>query len=161
VYSDRFSLARSVSADIDLSLLMPDARNTLQQPQRARADLPATLWIPIARHGRRELSGVDVSLNNGDLLPRMPQRDCVDLLIVALVRILRMTVAASPLAADRSSQVYKSHDRDQRSLWCLETAVATYVNEGGAYGTQALLRWSGETGGADPHAVSARPPGRI
>jgi hypothetical protein len=149
VYSDRFSLARSVSADIDLSLLMPDARNALQQPQRARADLPATLWIPIARHGRRELSGVDVSLNNGDLLPRMPQRDCVDLLIVALVRILRMTVAASPRAADRNSQVYKSLDRDQRSLWCLETAVATYVNEGGAHGTHALLRWSGEAGSAD------------
>jgi hypothetical protein len=68
-YSDRFSMARSVSADVDLSLLMPNARATLQQPQRARADLPATLWIPIARHGRTELSGVDVSLNNGDLLP--------------------------------------------------------------------------------------------
>jgi hypothetical protein len=81
----------------------------------------------------------------------MPQRDCVDLLVVALVRILRMTIAASPHAADRNSQVYTSLDRDQRSLWCLETALATYVNEGGAHGARTLLAW-GRTDGADEPA---------
>ncbi|HEX2804624.1 MAG TPA: hypothetical protein VHN80_00455, partial [Kineosporiaceae bacterium] len=62
-----------------------------------------------------------------------------------------MTIAASPRAADRNSQVYTSLDRDQRSLWCLETALATYVNEGGAHGARTLLAW-GRTDGADEPA---------
>jgi hypothetical protein len=150
-YHSRFSLRRAVSTDIDLSRLPPQVRGMLRNRRADGNPDDEITWVPVARHSRVELSSVNVVMNTGDLLPRLPQRDCLDLLVNALVRILRMTIAASSEAATKGSLAYRSLHQDHRALWCIERAVAQYVDEGGSAAARTTIDWAGA---ADPSALS-------
>jgi hypothetical protein len=141
-YTDRYSLARSVTADIDLSEIPPDILMTLRSEGSGLLTNNRRIWIPIGRHSRVELSAVDVLSQTGEHLPRLPQSVCNDLLAVALQRILRMTLTSSQHAAEEKSEVYRSLNRDHRSIWCLEKAISNYIHTGNSMGARAITRWS-------------------
>lgn len=157
-YAHRGSLSRSVSADIDLTLLPGPTLEILGDWRSRTVDGTPRHWIPVARHSRVELSSVDVSLNNGDLLPRLPQRDCSELLAVALLRILRMTMAASMHASTVDSEVYRALNRNHRSVWTLEKAISQYVHQGGSEGQRALALWADDISVRDPRATAPSAP---
>jgi hypothetical protein len=121
---DRGHLRRTVSLDVDLDSLTSQERETLCA-SRGPDGQPRTVWVPVSRHSRRDLSPVVVRDSSGKVIPRQTTQETARLLAEGLSRLFRML-----LETDGDGALEPLRTEQPRGRWLVQSALALLVDAG-------------------------------
>lgn len=124
---DRGHIARSISVDVDTSMLTRRQREILAVDNPGAAD-DGAVWVPISRYGRSDLAPVVVRDSQDAVVPRMTHRETKQAMIAAMLRLLDMLIEAH-VASVASSPVHELR-LSPRSRWLVEAAIMHLVDVG-------------------------------
>ncbi|HEY9379235.1 MAG TPA: hypothetical protein VIQ02_19320, partial [Jiangellaceae bacterium] len=136
---DRGHLRRTVSLDVDLSALTSPQRQTLSS-SRDQEGRPRTVWVPVSRHSRRDLSPVVVKDSSGSVIPRQTTQETAQLLTAGLTRLFRML-----LDVDNDAALDLLRRGQPRGRWLVQAALAALVHAGTSTHLRRVRAVSGDT----------------
>lgn len=126
------SARRITEVDVGLKLLDESQRQaTAQLPELVGKDAAGarSLWVPIARLPRREVSPVDVFDGAGNKLPRLTQHEASRLLASGLYRLLRGILAGDEHAQSSKQELNTFLYRVHEPRWLVQRALLTLLTE--------------------------------
>jgi hypothetical protein len=123
---DSGHLRRNVSLDVDLDAVTTQQRVTLCS-SRDQHGHPQTVWVPVSRHSRRDLSPVVVRDSMGYVVPRQTTQETARLLTAGLTRLFRLL-----LDTDRRVALDLLRSEHPRGRWLVQSALALLVEAGTA-----------------------------
>ncbi|RSM75341.1 hypothetical protein DMH04_38300 [Kibdelosporangium aridum] len=126
---DSTHMTRSVSIDINLTVLTPDQLQALRtDPNATKA--PETVWLPVARQARTDQAPVVVRDATNVVLPRATHAETSSALIQGMSKAFRMFLEADPRTADPDEPLYGIRHGLHRSRWLIQAAIANMIDKG-------------------------------
>jgi hypothetical protein len=131
---------RSTEVDVSLKLLDEGQRQATAQLQdligqehgERAASRPArqrSLWVPLARLPRRDVSPVDVFDSAGQKLPRLTQHEASRLVAAGLYRLLRGILASDENAQTAKHELNTFLFQVHEPRWLIQQALLTLLTE--------------------------------
>src|SRR3954452_25337416 len=131
---------RSTEVDVSLKLLDEGQRQATAQLQdligqehgARAASRPArqrSLWVPLARLPRRDVSPVDVFDSTGQKLPRLTQHEASRLVAAGLYRLLRGILASDENAQTAKHELNTFLFQVHEPRWLIQQALLTLLTE--------------------------------
>lgn len=127
---DSTHMTRSVSIDINLTVLSPDQLQALRTDPNVTKD-PETVWLPVARQARTDQAPVVVRDAHGAVLPRATHQETAGALIQGMSKAFRMFLEADPRTSDPEETLYGIRHGLHRSRWLIQAAIANLIDYGG------------------------------
>ncbi|MEU4427070.1 hypothetical protein AB0F81_41145 [Actinoplanes sp. NPDC024001] len=132
---DRGHMSRSISVDVDLSVISGRLCDTLMVPgEAAPGGAGKSLWVPVSRYSRRDLAPVVIRDSNGDVVPQLSHRDANRVTAAAFVKLLFMLINAHQDVAAPASPIHQLRHTHQRSRWLIEAAITELLTVGSPVG---------------------------
>ncbi|MGH3913291.1 MAG: hypothetical protein ACRDTC_07775 [Pseudonocardiaceae bacterium] len=128
VLVDSTHMSRSVSVDINISSLTEEQKSALRSDSNADGGAPAMVWLPIARHTRKDLAPVLVKNRSGDVLARATNRKAVEAMTHGLTRSFQMFLNSDPRTEDSTQMLYKVRHQFHQSRWLIKSAIAKMID---------------------------------
>ena len=128
--ADSTHMARSVSIDINITVLTPDQKRALRADPTNAADLPDAVWLPVARQSRTDLAPVVVRDAAGNVVPRTTQVETASALTHGMAKAFRMFLTADPRTEDRNDLLHEVRYTLNRSRWLIEATIAAMIENG-------------------------------
>ncbi|MCE7005637.1 hypothetical protein LWC34_22815 [Kibdelosporangium philippinense] len=126
---DSTHMTRSVSIDINLTVLTPDQIQALRtDPNAVKA--PETVWLPVARQARTDQAPVVVRDATNVVLPRATHEETAGALIQGMSKAFRMFLEADPRTGDPGETLYSVRHELHRSRWLIQAAIANMIDKG-------------------------------
>ena len=124
----RGHLGRRISLDVDLQTLSRRHRDVITADTAdGTGDF---LWVPIARYDRRDLAAVVVTDGQGDVVPRLTNREATRITISAVQQLFRMLLDADSRAYPRAEILDQLRTQDHQARWLIESAITTFIEQG-------------------------------
>jgi hypothetical protein len=131
---------RSTEVDVSLKLLDEGQRQATAQLQdligqehgERAASRPArqhSLWVPLARLPRRDVSPIDVFDSAGQKLPRLTQHEASRLVAAGLYRLLRGILAGDENAQTAKHELNTFLFQVHEPRWLIQQALLTLLTE--------------------------------
>jgi len=131
---------RTTEVDVSLKLLDEGQREATAQLQNligrehgeragARTVQQRSLWVPLARLPRREMSPVDVFDGAGQKLPRLTQHEASRLVASGLYRLLRGILASDEHAQSAKNELNMFLFGVHEPRWLVQQALLTLLTE--------------------------------
>jgi hypothetical protein len=128
--ADSTHMTRSVSIDVNLTVLTPDQRQALRSDPNGSKE-PNAVWLPVARQARTDQAPVLVRDAAGAVMPRATHQETARALIHGMSKAFRMFLDADPRAADPNETLYGIRNDLHRSRWLIQATIANLIDNGG------------------------------
>jgi hypothetical protein len=128
--ADSTHMARSVSIDINITVLTPDQKRALRADPSNAQDIPDAVWLPVARQARTDLAPVVVRDAAGNVVPRTTQLETATALTHGMAKAFRMFLTADPRTEDRGELLHDIRYTLNRSRWLIEATIAAMIEDG-------------------------------
>jgi hypothetical protein len=128
--ADSTHMTRSVSIDVNLTVLTPDQRQALRSDPNGTKD-PTAVWLPVARQARTDQAPVVVRDAAGAVMPRATHQETARALIHGMSKAFRMFLEADPRAGDPDETLYGIRHGLHRSRWLIQATIANLIDNGG------------------------------
>ncbi|MET0136738.1 MAG: hypothetical protein ABW215_24375 [Kibdelosporangium sp.] len=128
--ADSTHLTRSVSIDVNLTVLTPDQRQALRSDPNGTRN-PTAVWLPVARQARTDQAPVVVRDAADAVMPRATHQQTTRALIHGMSKAFRMFLEADPRAADPGETLYGIRHGLHRSRWLIQATIANLIDNGG------------------------------
>jgi len=129
--ADSTHMARSVSVDIDTSVLTPDQKWALRTDPAVVSGRPNAIWLPVSRNARTDMAPVVVRDGAGNVVPRMPQVETAQALIHGMCKAFRMFLSADRRTEDEEHLLHSVRHTANRSRWLIEATIGGLISGGG------------------------------
>jgi len=126
--ADSTHMARSVSIDINMSVLTTEQKWALRTDPRA--EHANSVWLPVSRQSRTDLAPFVVEDAAGNVLPRATQVETSRALIHGLCRAFRMFLTSDRRTEDPDELLHGIRHTLNRSRWLVEATIAAMVTNG-------------------------------
>jgi hypothetical protein len=137
---DHGTARRTTEVDVSLKLLDEGQRQATAQLQDligrehgeragARPSQQRSLWVPLARLPRRDVSPVDVFDSSGQKLPRLTQHEGSRLIASGLYRLLRGILASDEDAQSAKKELNTFLFQVHEPRWLVQQALLTLLTE--------------------------------
>jgi hypothetical protein len=130
--ADSTHMTRSVSIDVNLTVLTPDQRQALRSDPSGTRE-PNAVWLPVARQARQDQAPVVVRDASGAVMPRATHQETARALIHGMSKAFRMFLEADPRAADPHETLYGIRHGLHRSRWLIQATIANLIDNGGQH----------------------------
>jgi hypothetical protein len=131
---------RSTEVDVSLKLLDEGQRQATAQLQdligqehgeraASRPERQRSLWVPLARLPRRDVSPIDVFDSAGQKLPRLTQHEASRLVAAGLYRLLRGILASDENAQTAKHELNTFLFQVHEPRWLIQQALLTLLTE--------------------------------
>jgi hypothetical protein len=128
--ADSTHMTRSVSIDVNLTVLTPDQRQALRSDPDGTND-PAAVWLPVARQARTDQAPVVVRDATGAVMPRATHQETARALTQGMSKAFRMFLEADPRSSDPDDPLYGVRHGLHRSRWLVQATIAHLIDNGG------------------------------
>src|SRR5262245_48546608 len=130
--ADSTHMARSVTIDIDMTVLTPDQLHALRSDP-TQESRPSSVWLPVARQSRTDLAPVVVRNAAGEVVPRLTQVETAHALIHGMSKAFRMFLNADPRTEVPGELLYEIRHGLNRSRWLIEATIASLIDTAGRH----------------------------
>ncbi|MEV4317699.1 hypothetical protein [Actinocrispum sp. NPDC049592] len=128
--ADSTHMTRSVSIDVNLTVLTPDQKQALRSdPDNTKQ--PKAVWLPVARQARTDQAPVVVRDSSGGVMPRATHQETARALTHGMSKAFRMFLEADPRATDPHETLYGIRHGLHRSRWLIQATIANLIDNGG------------------------------
>ncbi|HEV7650293.1 MAG TPA: hypothetical protein VGP26_19270 [Actinophytocola sp.] len=131
--ADSTHMARTVSVDIDTSVLTPDQKRALRTDAAVVTSRPNAIWLPVSRNARTDMAPVVVRDGAGNVVPRMPQVETAQALIHGMAKAFRMFLSSDRRTEDPQHLLHTVRHNANRSRWLIEATIGDLITGGGRY----------------------------
>jgi hypothetical protein len=131
--ADSTHMARSVSVDIDTSVLTPDQKWALRTDAAVVTGRPNAIWLPVSRNARTDMAPVLVRDGAGNVVPRMPQVETAQALIHGMAKAFRMFLSSDRRTEDPHHLLHSVRHTANRSRWLIEATIGDLITDGGRF----------------------------
>jgi hypothetical protein len=129
--ADSTHMARSVSVDIDTTVLTPEQKWALRSDPSGASEGPSPVWLPISRHSRSDVAAVIVRDAAGSVVPRMPQVETAQALIYGMCKAFRMFLSSDRRTENPAELLHAVRHNANRSRWLIEATISDLISGGG------------------------------
>ncbi|HEU5472014.1 MAG TPA: hypothetical protein VFV67_15285 [Actinophytocola sp.] len=130
--ADSTHMARSVTIDIDMTVLTPDQLHALRSDP-TQESRPSSVWLPVARQSRTDLAPVVVRNAAGEVVPRLTQVETAHALIHGVSKAFRMFLNSDPRTEVPGELLYDIRHGLNRSRWLIEATIANLIDTAGRH----------------------------
>jgi hypothetical protein len=137
--ADSTHMARSVSIDVNMTVLTPEQIHALRSDPSGEYR-PAAVWVPVARQSRTDLAPVVVRNAAGEVVPRLTQVETAHALIHGMSKAFRMFLNSDPRTEDPGELLHDIRHGLNRSRWLIEATIANMIDTGGRHSSPVSAR---------------------
>lgn len=128
--ADSTHMTRSVSIDVNLTVLTPDQRQALRSDPDGPNE-PTAVWLPVARQARTDQAPIVVRDATGAVMPRATHQETARALTQGMSKAFRMFLEADPRSSDPDDPLYGVRHGLHRSRWLVQATIAHLIDNGG------------------------------